>query len=148
MTVRRYKTCGCGCGKMGPLFSKGMLIGCWKKNYGKKPDKTSVVIRKTSVKKISPRHAEKMKIYYQLRVEFLNKHTKCEACSVLKGELGPNAPKCNGIATEVHHKKGRGAHLLEVHTWMAICRPCHRFITDNSALAIRLGLSYNRIASE
>lgn len=53
---------------------------------------------------------------------------------------------CSKMTTDVHHRKGRGEYLLDQSTWLPVCRSCHDFITENSAEAIRLGLSDSRLA--
>jgi hypothetical protein len=44
----------------------------------------------------------------------------------------------------LHHQKGRGIHLNEVAYWLAVCRPCHNWITEHSKEAIEMGLSEKR----
>jgi hypothetical protein len=149
----KHKPCKCGCGRSGPLWAKGMLKGCYlrlnppaaiKRNP---PEKKGChqVIKRVPVKKISDKRAKESKIYFKLREDFLGKNPKCQLCTPLKEHLGVAAPKCNGIATEIHHTEGRtGNNYLNVSTWLASGSGCHRFITDNSSLAVQIGLSKRR----
>jgi hypothetical protein len=147
------KLCKCGCGRSGPIWSQGLLQSCWKRIHGKPIKRTAIISKgitgvkpvRKPVKKVSEKRAEQLRIYYKLVPEFL-RGKKCGACEILKRELGDKAPKCNGIATEVHHKGGRtGSLLLFRGLWLPIGRGCHSFITDHSALAIHLDLSVSRI---
>jgi len=52
--------------------------------------------------------------------------------------------KCTINSTDVHHKKGRGVHYLDVQTWLSVCRNCHMWIEDNTIDAIELGFSLPR----
>ena len=52
---------------------------------------------------------------------------------------------CRARATEVHHGKGRvGSLLCDVRWWLALCGPCHRFVTLHPGEAFEMGLSYHR----
>lgn len=56
---------------------------------------------------------------------------------------------CSGAATEVHHGMGRGRYqMLNVGTWVALCRGCHQWATDHPADAKRVGLSWPRNGEE
>jgi len=85
---------------------------------------------------VSKRKAEQNKEYGHLRVIFLENRPICEARLDFI---------CTGPATEVHHKQGRGKHLLDVDTWLAVCPSCHHWITEHSKEAIALGLSTSRL---
>jgi hypothetical protein len=82
--------------------------------------------------------SEKRKIglaqYKILRDVYMKDHPICEA----------GLDGCRKKATDIHHQKGRGANLNEVAHWIAVCRPCHNWITEHSAEAIELGLSERR----
>lgn len=70
-------------------------------------------------------------VYARIRREFLAEHPWCEM---------PQG--CGRPATDVHHRKGRlGPRLLQVEHWTALCRPCHRWVTEHPAEAVRLGVS-------
>jgi AMMECR1 domain-containing protein len=84
----------------------------------------------------------KMKVtmdeYSKKRTAFLALHRTCEAKLV----------GCTGASTEVHHKAGRGKNHNRMSTWLAVCRSCHEWITENSKEAIELGLSDLRSKTE
>lgn len=73
--------------------------------------------------------------YNKLRLEYLEAHPVCEVRT------------CNIWATDIHHTRGRGKYLLDTKTWLAVCRHCHKKITDYSAWAIENGYSYKRNSS-
>lgn len=88
--------------------------------------------RSTPVRQVSTRRAKENRAYSMLRREFLTTHPFCQVCSL--------------AATDVHHRRGRvGADLLDVDHWSALCRECHRLVTERPAWAIDLGLSESRI---
>lgn len=87
-------------------------------NRKAKPQKKRRFIRKVSVT-MSRRRV----IYLALRKSFMRDHPLCEV------------GKCTASAVDVHHKKGRGKHLNEVSTWMAVCRGCHNLIHNHPAWA-------------
>lgn len=90
-------------------------------------------------KKEIPAESEKQKSltkqYLKDRKAWIKKNPYCKAKLV----------SCSKMATDVHHQKGRGEFLLDQSTWLPVCRSCHDFITENSAEAIRLGLSESRL---
>lgn len=51
MIQRKEKVCGCGCGRKGIIFSKGMLLPCWKKNQPKKPTQRKPIPKITEKKR-------------------------------------------------------------------------------------------------
>lgn len=74
--------------------------------------------------------------YREDRIVFLKANPICEA----------KLHCCKKKATEVHHAAGReNDRLNDKAFWVAICRPCHRWITEHSAEAIELGLSVRRV---
>jgi hypothetical protein len=80
----------------------------------KKPNKT--------IRRVSKRREDVNKLYGKIRKEYLwDKNYTCEICG--------------GQATDIHHKKGRGKHLLAKDTFMACCRQCHQRIHDNPGWA-------------
>jgi len=72
----------------------------------------------TSIKKVSDKQKALLVEYAKLRKNFLKVHVNCEAQLI----------GCTKDATEVHHRAGRGAFLLDVITWLSICRSCHNQI--------------------
>lgn len=83
--------------------------------------------RKTRLKPISDKRKAEHKTYMALRAVFLAKSHECQVCQKAK-------------AKDVHHKKGRhSGNYLNTETWLAVCRPCHRWIHDNPAKAREQG---------
>lgn len=76
------------------------------------------------------------KQYNTVRKLWMVGRTKCQA----------QLPVCTVIASQVHHMEGRDTieRLLDTNKWMAVCPPCHRWITDHSKEAIAMGLSMRR----
>jgi len=81
---------------------------------------------------------ETMDDYSKLRSAFLVVHSICQAKLV----------GCTGKATDVHHKAGRGENHLNISTWLAVCRSCHRWIEEHPNEAKELGLSQSRLNTE
>ena len=101
-------------------------------------------MRKTRLKSVSPNRIKKNKIYSALRKKFLEEHPFCQLwiCqnypSVELGSIAAvekvawadferRAPR----SVDIHHRKGRGKHFLDVSTWMAVSREGHDFIHKN-----------------
>jgi hypothetical protein len=84
---------------------------------------------------ISPQLRKKAKEYSDLRVLYLYRHALCEA----------KLPNCRRIATDIHHKKGRGKYLNDITTWLPVCRNCHHRIETFPKEAKTLGLSQTRL---
>ena len=86
------------------------------------------------------RQSEKMKIevkkYLKIRVDYINKHSKCEVCK-------------KASSTDVHHKKGKiGKLLTDSRYFLAVCRPCHQIIEMNPDWAKEMGYSLSRLKTE
>jgi len=89
-----------------------------------------------SILQISKKRKDEMDKYGKLREGFLIVKPKCEVQLL----------NCTGASTEVHHKVGRtGDNYLKISTWLAVCRNCHTWITENSKEAIELGFSESRL---
>lgn len=69
--------------------------------------------------------------YTAARHDYLKEHPWCQVCE--------EAP-----ATEVHHKRGRGKHLLDESTWLPVCPECHRAIHASPAWAYEAGYMESR----
>lgn len=86
-----------------------------------------------------PRVSEKRKIenelYFRQREVFLQEHPKCEC----------GRPGCNRKSVEIHHTKGRGKYFLDMSTWKAVARVCHRWAEENPEEAKKIGISQNRL---
>jgi len=137
------KTCANGC-RYG-VFSKGLCKSCWNREYGKPIKKNThakplkrMPLKKSEkpIKKVSERRKKEQKEYEALVKQFLSGHKFCEAGVKCKPDTK---------SEDCHHKKGRAGNLfLDVRYWLAVCRKCHSWITENSAEAINLGLSESR----
>lgn len=77
-----------------------------------------MTLRRTPLRRCSKKHSAELAKYYELRSSFLAENTLCEGFKV--GTAG-----CEGDATEVHHTLGRGKHLNDVDSYLALCRHCH-----------------------
>lgn len=108
---------------------------CWSKI--KHSNKETI---KKIPKPIPPRSSKRINLdkeYSQLRKIYLTKNNLCQAA----------LPTCTHDATDVHHKKGRGKHYLEVKTWMAVCRTCHQWIETHPIEATDLGFRDSKITN-
>lgn len=63
--------------------------------------------------KVSSKQASRNREYTKLRLAYLTENPLCEICG--------------SLATDIHHKKGRGIFTCDVSTFMATCRSCHDF---------------------
>lgn len=88
--------------------------------------------------KVSEHLQEELNLYNQIRPEFLARFPKCQA----------SLRHCQYFANQVHHKRGRGLYLLDLHTWLAVCPSCHRWIEMNPVLAKEFGLSLDRLTTD
>jgi len=129
----KQKICD-GCMRLRPI---------WKSRGGRKLCKVCAgvdIIPKPTAKRkpISPRSSKQVKLekqYSEKRKKFLSEHPLCEA----------NLGCCSGLASDVHHKKGRGVYLLDESTYLALCRACHIFIETNPDIAKSMGWSESRL---
>lgn len=86
------------------------------------------------MRRVSRKQAARLRVYSQLRRQFLEARPWCEA------------PGCGQPASEVHHRAGRvGALLLDTETWLPVCARDHHWITEHPAEAYELGLSERRV---
>jgi hypothetical protein len=72
-------------------------------------------LKRTKLKPMSPERRRASTLYRDFRKMFLKERPICERCS-------------NRHSRDVHHKKGRGKHYLDVESWAAVCRECHDWI--------------------
>lgn len=91
--------------------------------------------RPAPIRPVSRKMQKTMDQYTKARTAFLALHTICNAR--LEG--------CTRVATDVHHKAGRGENHLNLSTWLAVCRSCHQYIELHPQDAKELGLSENRL---
>jgi len=70
--------------------------------------------------------------YKKIRVVFLDANPLCE--------------RCGGIATTIHHKKGRiGELIINTEYFLPACMPCHDWIETHPEEAKEKGYSLNRL---
>lgn len=99
--------------------------------------KAKNTIPRPKVKKVSPKREELNKEYFILVEQFKKDNPLCKA----------NVNEfCTKDTDDPHHKRGRGIYLLDVSTWLPVCRSCHSFITSNPKEALERGWSESRLA--
>ena len=105
---------------------------CWSCHSGRPK------LKPTSKTPIKPRSSKRIKLdaeYSKLRIAYMYHNEMCQA----------HLPNCTNVATDVHHKSGRGINYLDISTWMAVCRTCHSWIELNPLKAKALGHSTDRL---
>jgi hypothetical protein len=93
---------------------------------------TTLMLRRTRIRRVSAKKRELDKQYYALRKQFLALHPLCEVSK----QLGEQPPR---QATDIHHTQGRGKNYLAVETWMAVSRFWHNEIHHNPKWAREQG---------
>ena len=84
------------------------------------------------MKQYSAKRSKQMREYKKIRVEFLEANPLCE--------------RCGGIATTVHHKKGRmGELIINTEYFLPACMPCHEWIETHPGEAKEKGYSISRL---
>lgn len=90
------------------------------------------------IKKVSAKREELNKEYFKLVEQFKKDNPFCKA----------NVNEyCTEKTEDAHHRRGRGAYLLEVSTWLPVCRSCHNFIESHPNIAKEKGWSESRLAT-
>jgi len=88
-----------------------------------------------SIPPISKKMKETVDQYTKIRTAYLVVNPSCKARLV----------GCTSVATDVHHKAGRGENHLRIATWLPGCRTCHNWIELHPKEAKELGLSETRL---
>jgi hypothetical protein len=88
-----------------------------------------------SIAPVSKKMRETIDQYSKIRTAYLVVNPSCKAR--LQG--------CTNVATDVHHKAGRGENHLKISTWLPVCRMCHTWIELHPKEAKELGLSETRL---
>lgn len=89
--------------------------------------------------KVSPKREELNKEYFKLVEQFKKDNPECKA----------NVNEyCTKTTDDPHHKKGRGKFLLDVSSWLPVCRSCHQFLEQHPKEAKEKGWSESRLATE
>lgn len=126
MIPRKKKVCS-GCGELTFIWSKGRCKRCTAL------DTPPAKKKKSYLKPISDKQAERLKEYREVRDEFLKLNPTC----LFKG--------CKGKA-EVHHSRGRvGDNLTDVSTFRNLCRKHHMWVEVHPKEAKELGLTETRL---
>lgn len=123
------------------VFSKGLCLECYKKEYQKPLKRTPLKKKPFIIRKVSKNQETRLSKYFRKRKIFFSKPEN-KLCRIqLTG--------CTRIATELHHGKGKeGDLLLDERWWIPACANCHRKVTDESKKAIEEGNSYSRHKKE
>lgn len=86
---------------------------------------------------ISKIRKQRLKVYAQVRREYLRDNPFCECCNE-QGYLDPRGRKIK--ATDIHHVRGKiGPLLIDKRFFKSVCRMHHNFIHLNPAGARVLG---------
>lgn len=120
--------CSFPCCKQNALPGKDM---CFSHNlkFGSKEVKEAKEIPIRTVKRLAEE-----KLYAKNKKEYLATHLKCEV------------KKCNHVAVDIHHKKGRiGKLLYDIKHFFAVCRAHHIEIENHPEMAKELGYSKSRL---
>lgn len=88
------------------------------------------------INKVSEKKKKELDEYSKKRKAFLALNSTCQA----------RLQNCTYLSTDVHHKAGRiGDNMLNMNTWLAVCRNCHSIIENNPILAKEMGFSKSRL---
>lgn len=91
-------------------------------------------VPRTKIAARSKKRAQQETSYRKLRLAFLD-GAVCAVCR-------------RTDRLTVHHKRGRiGELLCAVEHWLALCVPCHQWVTEHPVEAIERGLSESRFAT-
>lgn len=93
------------CASCGAMFRRSERQALKDANKVKKP-----------IKKVSIKHRKELADYTVQRRYFLSSNIEC---------MARVSPQCDGHACEIHHSAKRGVNLLNIETFVAVCRPCH-----------------------
>jgi len=104
-------------------------------NVSKSSEKPPIKAREP-IKKTSKKQAKINRAYSELRLRYLYIFPHCRVCS----------NDCTFMATEIHHKKGRGKdNMLDSSTWLSVCHQCHELVEKNPEWAYEHGYSIKRL---
>jgi hypothetical protein len=101
-----------------------------------RPNNRSTPPKRKPIRNKSYRLARELQVYSHNRAVFLKDNPLCKA------HINEN---CTRIATDIHHKGGRGRNLLVESTWIGVCRNCHDWIEMHPKEAKELNLSQSRL---
>lgn len=86
--------------------------------------------------KISDKRKEINKEYFTLVEQFKKDNPECKA------RINEH---CTKTTDDPHHSRGRGKYLLDVSTWIPVCRSCHIYLESNPLDAMKRNLSFSRL---
>lgn len=133
MIARKEKIC-ITCGELRLIWSHGECQYCAGKTYAKKS-----TIKRKPIRPESEKRKQEKKSYTVLRKLFLDANPECACGGVIPG--------CDGLATTVHHSKGRiGKLYLDVRHWKGLTFSCHVYVENYPDEAKAMGLSESRLA--
>jgi homoserine trans-succinylase len=119
-----------------------MCKGCWASFRAPESDDHDKVKAKAVQKKkrspiapISEKKAKELVEYRRVRDEYMKTHPTCEVRSEV----------CTGKSEDLHHKKPRAYHLMDVSVFMAVCRSCHQKIERDDKWARENGFKLNHL---
>ncbi len=103
-----------------------------------KPEKRTKVVNGVKYRKarrVSKARAQDNAVYSKIKKAYLDANPKCLCCG--------------GIATDIHHMRGRMGELLyNIKYFLAVCRSCHDRIEHEPVWAKRMGYSVDRLTIE
>lgn len=88
--------------------------------------------------KVSEKRKEINEEYFKLVEQFKHDNPNCKARI---------NEYCTKLTDDPHHSRGRGAYLLDVSTWIPVCRSCHKYIEQHPVDAMKRGLSFSRLST-
>lgn len=126
-----------GCKEMTVIWKREGRLGYCKNCWSMRSPQKSKPTKQQPIARRSSKQQKLEAAYMVIRNLYIKNHPMCEA----------HLPQvCTQVATDVHHKKGRGEFLLDDTTYLAVCRGCHYWIEHNSREAKLLGFSISRLS--
>lgn len=103
--------------------------------------------RRATLKHSSSSGKDRRMRYIHLRMEFLRGVRWCQVGRCMRVSIDAATGKQQVFlerATQVHHKRGRGRWLLDVHTFLGVCPACHQYIHEHPEWAMKQGYMESR----
>lgn len=108
------------CGSLNKIENHYLMLCAGCAHARRKAERQAKQVKIVSApRKVSAKMAKDLQDYSVQRRQYLAGHTECEARV---------APDCDGDSCEIHHSAKRGSNLLNIETFVAVCRPCHIYI--------------------
>jgi len=98
-------------------------------------------MKRSRINSMSKKRKEQLVERSETRIKVFERSSRCEAGI---------EPMCSYHATDVHEIKtrARGGSITDVENCLALCRNCHRYITDNPAWSLEHGFVVHAWAGE